>query len=257
MSLRKRKSSVEEAAGRFLSMNVVVVTALIVTVVFISTISCADAQQQQQQHLQPAIIQSSRVLDDSNVGIVDNNAAATINTTVTESPSSSLSPSLSPTSISNSSRIINTTITSNNKDYDCTDCPVTDTMLFPWFVEFMGCVILFILVQYNIPIPYAACLFIFGAIMGAFASLRLANNSLSQSILLWANIDSAVLLLIFLPGLIFKDAVEINFNLFAVAIWQLWILSFPSKLCDDQKGLQYFEVLLKYIDYTAAAAAFV
>jgi hypothetical protein len=65
--------------------------------------------------------------------------------------------------------------------------------------------------------------------MGAVASLRLADNPLSNSIQLWANIDSALLLLIFLPGLIFKDAVEINFNMFIVAIWQLWILSFPSE----------------------------
>ena len=113
--------------------------------------------------------------------------------------------------------------------YSCSSCSVTDIILFPWFVELMGCVILFLLVHFNIPVPYAACLFILGAIMGGVASLRLADNRLSSSIVQWSNIDSAILLLIFLPPLIFKDAVEINFNMFMVAIWQLWVLSFPSK----------------------------
>ena len=113
--------------------------------------------------------------------------------------------------------------------YSCSSCAVTDVILFPWFVELMGCVVLFLLVHFNIPVPYAACLFILGAIMGSVASLRLADNRLSSSIVQWSNIDSAVLLLIFLPPLIFKDAVEINFNMFMVAIWQLWLLSFPSK----------------------------
>jgi hypothetical protein len=186
-----------------------------VVLAIITTMSVVHAQQQQQQQQQ----QGSLTYTPPHL--------LTDRANIIETPSSS----------SNYNRREATTTTTQSPtiqspDYECTrstSFQVTDTILFPWFVELMGCVILFVLVQYNIPVPYAACLFIFGAIMGAVASLRLADNALSNSIQLWANIDSALLLLIFLPGLIFKDAVEINFNMFIVAIWQLWILSFPSK----------------------------
>ena len=102
---------------------------------------------------------------------------------------------------------------------------VADAVLFPWFVQFLGCLTVFVLSRFNLPVPFAAVMFIFGALMGYGAVTDQAledptndvRKALLDSITLWINIDSATLLLIFLPGLIFKDAVDIPINLFVVA----------------------------------------
>ena len=46
----------------------------------------------------------------------------------------------------------------------------------------------------------------------------------------WVNIDGHVLLLVFLPGLLFKDAFEVNFHLFRASLWQLLTMAFPMVL---------------------------
>lgn len=126
----------------------------------------------------------------------------------------------------------NTNTTSNTTTgiFDCSDCPVQTAILFPWFVQLLGCCALYFLTRYNLPFPFAAVMFVLGACMGAGVSLAGKDNALANSIKQWANIDSQLLLLIFLPGLIFKDAVEINLNLFLVALAQIWVLAFPMVL---------------------------
>ena len=91
-------------------------------------------------------------------------------------------------------------------------------ILYPWLVQLLGCMSLVLLTRFNIPVPYAAVMFIWGTILGVLATnaprIDSALPRLIDSITSWINIDSATLLLIFLPGLIFKDAVEIPINLF-------------------------------------------
>ncbi|KAL3916191.1 MAG: hypothetical protein SGILL_005292 [Bacillariaceae sp.] len=119
-----------------------------------------------------------------------------------------------------------------------TDAPTTatttisppDAILYPWLVQLLGIVALFLLTRFNISIPYAAVMFVLGACMGAGSSLLENENALSRSITQWTNIDSGLLLLVFLPGLIFKDAVTIPIHLFLVALLQIWILAFPMVL---------------------------
>jgi hypothetical protein len=109
-----------------------------------------------------------------------------------------------------------------------------DSILYPWFVQLLGCCSLFVLTRFNCPIPYAAIMFIWGAIMGIAVSFNEDpdgttyedgdnRNYMEDSVIAWINIDSATLLLVFLPGLIFKDAVEIPINLFQVAIGKLFV----------------------------------
>ena len=56
------------------------------------------------------------------------------------------------------------------------------------------------------------------------------DHHLHQSLSLFVNIDSEVLLLVFLPGLIFKDAFSQNVHLFAIALGQCIIFAFPMVL---------------------------
>lgn len=103
-------------------------------------------------------------------------------------------------------------------------------VIFPWVVEILGVVVFFLLKHYEIPVPYAACMFALGVLMGAGAVLTESADQLSISIYQWSNINSDVLLLIFLPGLLVKDAIEVNINLFMVAAWQIFLLAYPAVL---------------------------
>jgi NhaP-type Na+/H+ and K+/H+ antiporter len=81
-------------------------------------------------------------------------------------------------------------------------------------------------------LPYTAVMFLIGTSMGIGAEL-VSNNSdnfLKQSIELWIDINSQVLLLIFLPGLIFRDAYSLNVHIFSIALVQCLIFAFPLVL---------------------------
>ena len=108
---------------------------------------------------------------------------------------------------------------------------------FPWVVVILGVVTFFVLTRYELPIPYAACMFVIGTCMGLLAvdSVRKADaiesiDQLTVSIVQWSNINSSILLLVFLPGLIFRDAIEVDFNIFMVALPQILMLAFPMVL---------------------------
>lgn len=100
------------------------------------------------------------------------------------------------------------------------DAPPRFAVLFPWFIQIIGVITFFIITRYELIIPFQAIMFIFGAISGIVSTIRYNAidtttssivdelDQLSISILQWSTIDSAVLLLVFLPGLIFRDAIE-------------------------------------------------
>jgi len=80
-------------------------------------------------------------------------------------------------------------------------------------------------------LPYTAVMFIIGTCMGV-AAVRLDNvNILKEATLkYWVRIDSEVLLLVFLPGLIASDALNMDMHTFLGAFWQCMNFAFPSKL---------------------------
>ena len=88
------------------------------------------------------------------------------------------------------------------------NAPPAYALLFPWFTETVGVIIFFLTTHYKVPIPYAACLFVIGTLLGVYAKIRSsddgADDPFTISILQWTSIDSDVLLLTFLPGLIFR-----------------------------------------------------
>jgi hypothetical protein len=98
----------------------------------------------------------------------------------------------------------------------------SSSIVFPWVVECIGVVCFFLLKRFEIPLPYAAVMFVCGIAMGFGAVYTVSKaeeeetwhqiDKLTVSIAQWSNIDSAVLLLVFLPGLIFRDAIEVGLN---------------------------------------------
>lgn len=104
------------------------------------------------------------------------------------------------------------------------------TVLFPWVAQALGIFVYFLLSRYLPAIPYTGVLFVFGVCMGAGASLSGLQDQLTQSISTWIGINYRVLFACFLPGLLFKDALEINFHLFVAGFWQIMYLAFPMVL---------------------------
>ena len=103
-------------------------------------------------------------------------------------------------------------------------------VIFPWFVEALGLLVFFILSRWIHSLPYTAVMFCLGVAMGIGAIRVGAEDQLTESINMWSLIDSEVLLLVFLPGLVFKDALNINFHVFSVALMQILLLAFPMVL---------------------------
>jgi NhaP-type Na+/H+ or K+/H+ antiporter len=103
-------------------------------------------------------------------------------------------------------------------------------VLMPWFVQAVGVVVFYMLTRHFHAVPYTAVLFVTGTVMGVGAVRSGFSDQLTLSISQWTNIDSEVLFCVFLPGLLFKDALEINFHLFVFSFWQLLLLAFPMVL---------------------------
>jgi len=110
-------------------------------------------------------------------------------------------------------------------------------IIFPWVTQVVGVCVFFLLTHFEMRLPYAAAMFLFGALLGIAAvsqSERLGDtkelDQFSSSVLQWSSMNSAVLLLVFLPGLIFRDAIEVDFSMFLVSLPQILILAFPMVL---------------------------
>lgn len=99
-------------------------------------------------------------------------------------------------------------------------------ILFPWFSEILGVLVFFAMTRFLRTLPYTAIMFIIGTLMGVGAARLMNDNLLTESIFQWGHINSEVLLLTFLPGLIFRDAFTLNVRLFFLSINQLLLLAF-------------------------------
>lgn len=103
-------------------------------------------------------------------------------------------------------------------------------VLFPWFSEALGVIVFFLMTRFVRTLPYTAIMFLLGTLMGVGATRLQNDDLLSQSTWLWGHINSEVLLLVFLPGLVFRDAFSMNIRLFYLGLSQLVLLAFPMVL---------------------------
>jgi len=84
-------------------------------------------------------------------------------------------------------------------------------------------------------LPYTAIMFLLGVVLALVANSQVLemgnhNHVFHDTIFAWQKIDSEVLLLVFLPGLIFKDALSQNPYLFFKGFGQLLIFALPMVL---------------------------
>ncbi len=103
-------------------------------------------------------------------------------------------------------------------------------ILYPWFITAMGLVVFYILTRYMHSLPYTAILFLLGTIMGIVVSNTANHDQLTMSTKMWENINGELLLITFLPGLLFKDAYCLDFHLFRKSLGQTMLMAFPMVL---------------------------
>lgn len=114
--------------------------------------------------------------------------------------------------------------------------PASTAVLFPWFSEVLGVLTVYALTRYGrrvaLPLPDTAVMFAIGTLVGVAVvkNENMRADTLRESVLQWAAIDGELLLLIFLPGLLFVDAFAVNFHLFQASFGQLLIMAFPMVL---------------------------
>eukprot|EP00934_Nitzschia_sp_Nitz4_P000343 Nitzschia sp. Nitz4//scaffold35_size145790//85172//87847//NITZ4_003034-RA/size145790-snap-gene-0.15-mRNA-1//1//CDS//3329549136//343//frame0 len=109
-------------------------------------------------------------------------------------------------------------------------------ILYPPFALTVGVFVFFILSRHVQALPYTAVMFLIGVMMGIAAEVSEFQNHMAHTLNAWIGINSEVLLLVFLPGLIFKDAFGQNVHLFLFALVQLLIFAFPLVLAGTVVG---------------------
>lgn len=103
-------------------------------------------------------------------------------------------------------------------------------VLYPFFILALGVVVYFVVNRYTPLLPYTAVMFSVGMVMGICITVWEENDELSTSTRMWSNINSDVLLLVFLPGLLFPNSFLINFHLFQKSFRQTFVLGVPMVL---------------------------
>ena len=85
----------------------------------------------------------------------------------------------------------------------------TDVLLFMFFGLGVGILILQVLSHFGDPIPYTVVVFIFGCLVSLFNrdhDLGMWGDSIEK----WTHIDAELMLYVFLPPLIFGEAMTLN-----------------------------------------------
>jgi NhaP-type Na+/H+ or K+/H+ antiporter len=109
-------------------------------------------------------------------------------------------------------------------------------ILFPWFAQAMGIITFFILSRYAPWLPYTGVLFLLGTIAGIGTVSLTNDHDLAVSMnSFWIPINSEVLLLVFLPGLVFKDSASLSIHLFQKSVGQCLLFAFPMVLAGTGK----------------------
>lgn len=137
-----------------------------------------------------------------------------------------------------------TALTASSDGHEEEHSEPAEATFFPSIVLTLGALVFFMLSRYLHALPYTAAMFLLGVAMGLGVALRDdADHHIHNTIEWWTSINSEVLLLVFLPGLIYKDAFGLNVHLFRVALLQSVVFAFPMVLA----GTSLTAMVARYI----------
>ena len=113
------------------------------------------------------------------------------------------------------------------------------------FCQLMAIFIYYLLSRKLQFLPFTAAVFLMGVVIGYQVSWSESDDAILLSSWSWLKMNGQAILLLFLPGLIFLDAVTINVHLFFQAFWQLMI--FACKFCASMIASFILQTLILYI----------
>ena len=103
-----------------------------------------------------------------------------------------------------------------------------DPLYFPFVGLLCGAMVLYLQKRFLFFVPYTCLMFLLGVVFGLIHGAGADMGDFSGSIEQWINIDPHLLLTVFLPALIFSDAMKMNIHLFRVCFWQCFLLAGPG-----------------------------
>ena len=104
-------------------------------------------------------------------------------------------------------------------------------ILWPTLTLIVGVMGYIFLTRYFPSFPITAFMFLIGMASGIIASnTSMSNNAYTQSTLLWEDINAELLLIAFLPPLLFGDAFHLNISLLKRGFLQCFVMAFPLVL---------------------------
>lgn len=104
------------------------------------------------------------------------------------------------------------------------------SVLFPCFVMVIAAVVIFLVTQYVSCVSHLAVLFLVGTFMGIGIAAGDLQDQLSTSLRQWQSIDSQVLSLVFLPGVLFQSALSLHSLSFQQSYFRCAIMGMPFVL---------------------------
>lgn len=126
----------------------------------------------------------------------------------------------------------NTTTTTVTHEEERNAETAVNAVFFPWFAQLLGIVVYYVLSRYARAIPFTAMMFLIGLAIGAGVELspNEQKNVASGSASTWMQIPGNLILMIFLPGLLYIDSYAIDVHLFLKSFSQLFLFAFPMVL---------------------------
>ena len=160
---------------------------------------------------------------------------------------SSIAPTVSPQTITLSPTIMLSptayTPPNNEDDRGWTDAggcehKAQNAVLFPFVVLALGALTMYLTSRYAPDVPYTVIMLVEGFLIDWWASLSNSCplNAMQDSLYQWSHIDGNLLLLIFLPALLFGDAMSMNAYQFFRAKWQLMMTICTAYLSTRASG---------------------
>ena len=109
-----------------------------------------------------------------------------------------------------------------------------NAVLFPFVFLALGALTMYLTSRYAPDVPYTVIMLCEGFLVDWWASLSNSCplNAMQDSLYQWSHIDGNLLLLVFLPALLFGDSISMNAYQFFRAKWQCLLLAGPGVVFD-------------------------
>ena len=105
-----------------------------------------------------------------------------------------------------------------------------DMILFLFIAFFLGAIITYVLSRFAPDLPYTVVVFACGALITVAFDPISDDNLLKKSMLMWDKIEPELILFMFLPALLFGEAMMLNFHHVRGSIGPAAVLAGPGAL---------------------------